>query len=143
MEWDGQHNAHVIAWENQKYKTFGEKIDPNIKYRHNILIQVACQSCGAIHTYEIRVQGITGVRLFASRAVDCDHHCKSCGISIEPIPYIPDPEQVKLRRCKSGIRNREKNLNKNRVYMVTNQGVNLNDERASNQGYENAILDVT
>lgn len=118
MEWNGQHDAHVIAWELRKYQTT-TKPDPKIRkfYEKNILVE--CPSCHEVHMYIIRVQGITGARVFASRCIDSDHHCKSCGISIEPINYVPDPEEVKLKRCESEIRKRKKSLIKNRVYVLS------------------------
>lgn len=95
------------------------------KIRKNYLkkIKVECKCCHAIHEYEIRVQGITGCRIYASRAIDCDHHCKSCGASLEqipenPLPYTPDPEEVKLKRCLSEIRKRQKELIPERTFVI-------------------------
>jgi hypothetical protein len=117
MEHDGQHNAHVVAWEINKYKTTTLP-DPAIRKRYRKNIQVSCPLCNEIHMYIITVQGITGVRCFTSRCFDSDHHCKSCGGSIEPINYMPDPDETKLKRCESEIRKRKKNLIKNQVFVT-------------------------
>lgn len=95
-----------------------DKHDPAIRKTYLKKIQVACCNCNAIHEYQIRVQGITGVRVFASRAIDCDHHCKTCGVSIEPINYVPDPEEERVKRLESEARKLKKMLVKERVFVM-------------------------
>lgn len=97
--------------------------DPNIRMTYLKKIKVECKCCHAIHEYQIRVQGITGVRIFCSYAVDSGHHCKSCGTVLEtlpdnPLPYTPDPEEAKLKQCESVIRKRKKELIRERTFVI-------------------------
>jgi hypothetical protein len=86
------------------YTVYGDHTDPKIHKFYEKTIQVRCPHCKAIHEYIIYVQGITMARVFRSRAIDCDHHCKTCGKSIEPIYYVPCKEEVELKRAASDLR---------------------------------------
>ena len=92
-------------WKSINY---GPRPDPNIHKTYLKKIKVICPKCGAIHEYEILVQGITEIRLYRSYAVDCGHHCQTCGYPLEPIKYIPCPEIVELKRTASLLRQQNK-----------------------------------
>jgi hypothetical protein len=95
-----------------------ERPDPNIRKLYHKKIKVLCPKCNNIHEYLILVQGITGVRFYASRAIDCDHHCKTCGYPLEPIGYVPDKEEANLKRIESDIRKQKKGLVKERLFVM-------------------------
>ena len=107
-----------MIFNDPVYTVYGDLPDPKIRRTYLKSISVCCSHCGAVHEYTICVQGITMVRLFRSRAVDCDHHCKSCGKSIEPIRYIPCEEEVELKRADSDLR-KLKMFTKTRVFGQT------------------------
>jgi hypothetical protein len=97
---------------------------PPARYRSYLKkIKVECPKCHAIHEYPILVEGVTGIRIFCSSAVDSDHHCKTCGYQLEdiwknPLPYTPDPDEVYLKRYESEIRKRKKQLIKERTFVL-------------------------